>query len=144
MVDQHPHLLAIDDDEDSAKLIARVAAKCDYTTNVLTDSRALERVLVERAPDIISLDLSMPEVDGLQALDVLRRAKFAGYVMIVSGHPTCMRQHVSGVAKTGGLKVAGHFQKPINTAELARVLKDLKRDRLKREPEARQAPARAI
>lgn len=131
MVNRQPHLLAIDDDEDSANLIARVAAKCNYSTDVLTDSRALELVLIDGTPDVISLDLSMPEVDGLQAVDVLRRARFAGHLMIVSGHPTCMRQHVSGVAKTGGLKVAGHFQKPINTADLARVLKDLEHDRLK-------------
>jgi len=131
VVNRQPHLLAIDDDEDSANLIARVAAKCNYSTDVLTDSRALELVLIDGTPDVISLDLSMPEVDGLQAVDVLRRARFAGHLMIVSGHPTCMRQHVSGVAKTGGLKVAGHFQKPINTADLARVLKDLEHDRLK-------------
>ncbi len=131
MVNRQPHLLAIDDDEDSATLIARVAAKCNYSTDVLTDSRALELVLIDGTPDVISLDLSMPEVDGLQAVDVLRRARFADHLMIVSGHPTCMRQHVSGVAKTGGLKVAGHFQKPINTADLARVLKELEHDRLK-------------
>jgi YesN/AraC family two-component response regulator len=72
----------------------------------------------------------MPEVDGLQVLDVLRRAEFAGHVIIVSGHPTCMRRHVSGVAKGQGLNVAGHFYKPINTADLARLLKNVETGRL--------------
>ena len=119
------YLIAIDDDEDSAELIARVAARCGYAAQVMTDSRALEGVLVDRLPDVVSLDLSMPEVDGLEVLDVLRRAEFAGHVIIVSGHPTCMRRHVSDVAKRRGLNVAGHFYKPINTADLARLLKDV-------------------
>ena len=123
------HFLALDDDRDSAELIARVAAKCGYSTQVMTDSRALQLLLLDGAPDVICLDLSMPDVNGLDAVEALGRIKFAGQVIIVSGHPTCLRQHVTSVGKTHGLNVAGHFQKPINTADFAKFLKTMGADR---------------
>jgi CheY-like chemotaxis protein len=129
---RQPHLIAIDDDKDSAELIARVAARCGYATDVLTDSRALDLVMMNGAPDVICLDLSMPDVNGLDAVEALARVKFGGQVIIVSGHPTCLRQHVSSMAKTHGINVAGHFQKPINTAEFARFLRDVQLDQLHR------------
>jgi CheY-like chemotaxis protein len=107
--------------------------KCGYRTEVLTDSRALELLLIDGAPDVISLDLSMPDVNGLDAVEtILGRVKFAGQVIIVSGHPTCLRQHVCGVAQTHGLNVAGHFPKPINTADFASLLRDMERARRSR------------
>ena len=121
--DRPLRFIAIDDDKDSAELIARVAERCGYSTEVMTDSRALELILMDGAPDVLCLDLSMPGVNGLDAVEALGRVKFGGQVIIVSGHPTCLRQHVSSVAKTHGLNVAGHFQKPINTADFARFLR---------------------
>jgi CheY-like chemotaxis protein len=123
------HLIALDDDKASAKLTALVAERCGYFAEVLTDSHGLESMLASVMPDVITLDLSMPAMNGLEVLELLRRQKFGGRLIIISGHPTCMRQHVSSIARTAGLTVAGQFQKPISTAELSLLLNEVALDR---------------
>lgn len=120
-----PHLLAIDDDNACAELVIRLAHKLGYSVSALSDSRALCLVLLDRHPDVITLDLSMPHIDGIQAFDILRNSRFRGQLIIISGHPTCLRQHACQLATSHGLRVAGHFQKPIGSKKLRDLLKRL-------------------
>ena len=76
-------LLAVDDNSDSAELIARVAAKCGYDARSMTDSSTLGRVLDEWKPQVLTLDLCMPEEDGISVLSLLKQSGFAGNVGII-------------------------------------------------------------
>jgi CheY-like chemotaxis protein len=123
-----PRLLAVDDDDDCAELIVRLAHRSGYSGSALRDSRALGLVLLNEHPNVITLDLSMPEIDGIEALEILRNSRFRGHLIVVSGHPTCMRQHACEPAKSYGLRVAGHFHKPIALKDgdlLRRLAEDL-------------------
>ena len=64
-------LLAVDDNSDSAELIARVASKCGYDARSMTDPSTLARVLDEWKPQVLTLDLCMPEEDGISVLSLL-------------------------------------------------------------------------
>jgi CheY-like chemotaxis protein len=123
-----PRLLAVDDDEACAELIVRLAHRSGYSGSALRDSRAFGLVLLNEHPNVITLDLSMPDIDGIEALDILRNSRFRGHLIIISGHPTCMRQHACELAKSYGLRVAGHFHKPIALKEVGDLLKRLAED----------------
>src|SRR6266581_1916275 len=47
-------LLAVDDNADSAELVARLAAKCGYDARSLTDPRELRAVLADWNPEVIT------------------------------------------------------------------------------------------
>ncbi|MCA9973135.1 MAG: response regulator [Anaerolineales bacterium] len=66
-------VLIVEDDEASRALLARTLAKRGWRVTEAENGRvALDRI-VESTPDIILLDLMMPEMDGFQFIEELRR-----------------------------------------------------------------------
>jgi CheY-like chemotaxis protein len=115
-------LLAVDDNEDSAALVARIAERCGFEARAVSDAAEIRRALVEWAPDILSLDLSMPDLNGIDLLRFLQESGFAGQLLIISGHDENMRASAARLAAARGLNVAGHFDKPIDMAKLRETL----------------------
>ena len=65
-------ILLIDDDAELRDAIRRYLITWGFHVSVLHDARSLERRLQCERPDLIVLDLMMPDVDGLTALRGLR------------------------------------------------------------------------
>jgi CheY-like chemotaxis protein len=129
-IETKPCLIAVDDNEDSAELIVRVAKKVGYSAFGLTNPRCLKDEVTQKSPDVITLDLSMPEADGLETLDFLRDANFRGRLIIISGHRECLREHVCTWARTYGFDVAGNLEKPVRLQALSDLLTGLHRQAL--------------
>jgi len=65
-------ILIVDDQPDNLRVLAAVLELAGYSqVNCLNDSRNILQVFGEFQPDVILLDLHMPHVDGLAALDQL-------------------------------------------------------------------------
>jgi two-component system, NtrC family, sensor kinase len=65
-------ILIVDDQIDNLRVLATVLEFADYANvNCLSDSRNILPNFWEFQPDLILLDLHMPHVDGLAALDLL-------------------------------------------------------------------------
>jgi signal transduction histidine kinase/CheY-like chemotaxis protein len=68
-----PHILVIDDDEDTRSVIRQTLERAGWSVAQAEHGRrGLERV-AERHPDVIVLDLMMPEMNGFDFLDTLRQ-----------------------------------------------------------------------
>ena len=114
-------LLAVDDNSDSAELVARLAAKCGYDARSLTDPRSLRVVLGDWRPEVITLDLCMPEEDGIGTFATLQDSGFHGELLIISGQDDWLRKTASRLASARGLRVAADLSKPVDLS----VLRDL-------------------
>jgi len=82
-------VLVVDDDEEIRTFLATLLS--DHGAAVLEASdgeRALE-VAQRSLPDLITLDLSMPGTDGIEAFSRLRNAPETGQIpiCIITGHP---------------------------------------------------------
>lgn len=73
-LDERVHAIAIiDDTPDAVRLIRRILqAKGEYQIYEAGDGRTGLALIRERRPDLVILDLMMPEVDGFAVLDALR------------------------------------------------------------------------
>jgi two-component system chemotaxis response regulator CheB len=118
-------LLALDDHPDSAELIARVATKCGYEARSIADPRALGNVLREWKPEVLTLDLCMPQEDGIAVLTTLKDAGFAGRVIIISGQDDWLRKSAGRLAEARGIKVVEDVSKPVDLAMLRDLLMKL-------------------
>ena len=78
------------------------------------------------APDIVLLDMNLPDGDGFQAFDHLRRHSFARWPSCVALSADCMPQQIAGALAYG---FDGYWTKPIGVAELRRRLLRLASDR---------------
>ena len=118
-------LLAVDDNSDSAELIARVAMKCGYEARSVTDSSSLAAVLRDWKPQVLTLDLCMPEEDGISLLSLLKAAGFSGSLIIISGQDDWFRKTAGRLASARGLNVAQDMSKPVDLKALREVLTEL-------------------
>ena len=122
-------LLAVDDNADSAELVARLAAKCGYDARSLTDPRSLGAVLKDWKPQVITLDLCMPEEDGIATFATLHESGFQGELVIISGQADWLRKTAGRLASARGLKVAANLSKPVDLSVLRSLLTKFQTDR---------------
>jgi two-component system chemotaxis response regulator CheB len=119
-------LLAVDDSADSADLVARIAAKCGYDAQAVCDPTSVRALVTSWKPEILTLDLCMPDADGLDLLSMLEETRFPGQLVIISGQDGWFRKAASRLAETRGLKVVDDMQKPVDIAALRQLLSRLR------------------
>jgi CheY-like chemotaxis protein len=119
-------LLAVDDHHDSADLVARVAIQCGYETKIALDPHRVVEIAAEWQPQVIALDLSMPQFDGVDVLLALKDKGFSGQFIIISGQTRTQREHAVRIARVRGVRIAEHFEKPVQIHTLRRLLAAMK------------------
>jgi CheY-like chemotaxis protein len=65
-------VLVVDDEAGARRTLMRLLAREGYETVGAGDGREALRSLEARTPDVILLDLMMPEMDGLELLEALQ------------------------------------------------------------------------
>lgn len=117
-----PRLLVIDDDLPTGTLFRRIAEKMDYSVEV-TDSAVLaQEVFTRFHPQVIILDLVMPDVDGIEMVRWLTGVGFNGRVIMVSGYSESYLQAAVTMLKARGVEDAMALTKPISVEALRECL----------------------
>jgi DNA-binding response OmpR family regulator len=65
-------ILIVEDDPDIAELVARYLHKAGYTTSRAASGRDALRSIAAHAPDLVVLDLMLPQLDGLEVCRAVR------------------------------------------------------------------------
>src|SRR3978361_1277950 len=84
-------LLAVDDDDNSGQLVVRSALRCGYEAFAIMDANSLDRAVDDWQPHVATLDLCMPGLDALEIIWRLKRTRFGGRLIVVSGQPEAIR-----------------------------------------------------
>ena len=66
-----PQLLIVEDDETTRQLMARTATDAGWITHETPNGKAALQQLTQLRPELIVLDLMMPEMDGFEFLDTI-------------------------------------------------------------------------
>lgn len=117
-------LLIVDDDKDLAGALSTLLKKDGFTTSI---ARSGEEALAQARtwrPDVVLLDIMLPDVDGLSVCHALRRETSAAIIML-----TALGEEVDRVV---GLEVGAddYVTKPFSHRELsARIRAVLRRTR---------------
>ena len=70
---KQPLILAVDDDEDNLLLITQVLSLSNYSFITATNGLMALRMAEERLPDLILLDVMLPDLDGAELVRSLRQ-----------------------------------------------------------------------
>jgi diguanylate cyclase (GGDEF)-like protein len=67
------HVVLVDDDPEFISYVAMVLQNAGMITSVVTDPRNLFQLMVESKPELILLDIYMPECDGVELARMIRQ-----------------------------------------------------------------------
>ncbi len=118
-------ILIVDDDFFTLKLLIRMLANSGFPHVATCDSgrHALERIDSSgRHPDLILLDLNMPEMDGVEFLRHLLARRYAGSLILVSGEDERVLQTAGNLVHAHQLTLLGSLRKPVTPEGLAALL----------------------
>ena len=77
-------VLVAEDDVKQAELVQRYLRNEDHSVLVVSDGRAAIDQVRSRRPDLVILDVMMPELDGLDVLRALRRDHDVPVLMVTA------------------------------------------------------------
>ena len=106
-------ILIVDDEPQDVATIERAGTALSLEVATLDHTKAFERLVTEWTPDIVVLDIGIPDRDGYTLLGVLGALRFAGDVIIISG---VSQQDLDTAAQAGrlrGLNIVGTARKPV-------------------------------
>lgn len=112
-------VLVVDDNTDAADSLAEVLQLLDHDARAVYGGRQAVAELRSYRPQVVLLDLSMPDIDGFETLKLLRAE-----ADVPTAHVIAMTGH-SGADDIARCRAAGfdeHLTKPVTIEQLMKSL----------------------
>lgn len=117
-------LLVVDDDATQRSLITVAARQAGHEVTVAPSvAEAIEKLRATRF-DCVTLDLVLEDGDGIEVLQEMAQAKFAGAVIVISGMDGKRRSAARNLARSFGIELQS-LPKPLDLAALRISLANL-------------------
>ena len=109
-----PYVLVVDDEPDIRELVSEILSDEGYQVIVAEDGIKARQALRDRRPDLILLDIWMPDIDGITLLQEWSEAgELPCPVIVMSGHGT-----VETAVEATRLGAYDFLEKPLSMAKL--------------------------
>lgn len=118
-----PRLLIVDHQQSFTGFLRLIAHRLGYQVNILADSREIAASIDAHQPDLLVLEVVMPELDGIEAIGILGQKGFDGRLILVSAHEPTYLELARKTAEANNLKVAATLTKPVRQATIEVALK---------------------
>jgi CheY-like chemotaxis protein len=115
-------LLVIDDERSITRIVDKVASELGYEVRTLNDAATAFDVFEEFQPDVLMLDLMMPDVDGIDVLNHVLAAGTDARLVVMSGYGTSYLQLGKAVAVFHEHPDITTLAKPFRRADLIELL----------------------
>jgi DNA-binding NtrC family response regulator len=114
-------VLVVDDTEDILMLVKGVTQRMGFVTETLNDTVRFMTTFVRFRPDVIVLDIVMPNIDGIEIIQWLTDVDYTGRVIIMSGYADYQRM-AEAFGDANARMAITSLPKPFRIAELKAVL----------------------
>jgi DNA-binding NtrC family response regulator len=130
------HILVVDDEPDIRDLVREILEDEGYRVTVAENGETARAAFARDDPDLVLLDIWMPDVDGITLLREWSAGGLGCPVVVMSGHGT-----VETAIEATRLGAHDFVQKPISLARLLAVVgQALETGRRRQRPAAAQIP----
>ena len=112
-MERKPRILVVDDDEPILVLMKNILREFQFEAIVSSSGTKALELARQESPDLILLDMNMPEMSGEEFIERLRRDDDVAHVpvLILSGEPLS-REELSR------MRAEGAIQKPFDLSQL--------------------------
>ena len=121
---KRPYIMVVDDEQAVLRLLNRTLETEGYGVILADNGSSALALLDEHTPDLVILDIMMPELDGFQVLPLIRQRSNVPIIMLTArGEVTTLRHALA-------LGADDYVRKPFGRGELlARIRAKLRRAR---------------
>ncbi len=119
-----PLLLVIDDEPDMAELIGDVGSSMGFDTAVTTTVSEFQKTYLKEQPDVIVLDIVMPDMDGIELLQWIGKKGSDASIIIISGYSDYIKM-TKLIGKNQGCHIEGSLTKPFSLNDLGQLLQKI-------------------
>jgi len=124
----YSRLLVVDDQPSITRIVSRVAETCGYEVRVVNNPIEAVAAFLDFRPDVLLIDLIMPQMDGLDVLSRILSWDPDIMVILTTGYGSVHLNDataISAVFRPGKLK---WLRKPFRTAALRSALTEFTDD----------------
>src|SRR6187549_528645 len=132
---QNPHIIIVDDEAPAREMVGDYLKMHGFSITLCDGGKSLRSAIESSVPDLVVLDLNMPEEDGLSIVRDLKQRTGVPVIMLTAT--------ASPVDRVVGLELGAddYLAKPCELRELlARIRSVLRRSGAGQQPAAQPAP----
>jgi CheY-like chemotaxis protein len=115
-------LLIVDDQPGCTKIVALIAQRLGIEFKAIHDPSLAVTEFITYRPDILILDMIMPELDGIDVLNDILLTGYPTRIVLSSGYGDAYMQLAAGVARYHGVETPPMLRKPFRRLELEGLL----------------------
>lgn len=112
----------LDDDPLMARTVADMAESMGLQVDIHHSVKSLWRARKENCYSLLVVDLSLPDVDGIELFSLLTTDKQKEKILLMSGHSEPILDAARLIAQKKGFDVLGVLQKPFRVSEFASAI----------------------
>ncbi len=134
---QAQHIVVVDDEQPAREMVGDYLSMHGFTVGLCDGAASLRRSIAEKVPDLIVLDLNMPEEDGLSIIRDLKQRTSIPIIMLTAT--------ASAIDRVVGLELGAddYLAKPCELRELLARIRSVLRRSAAPHPAPIPAPAAA-
>ena len=115
-------ILVVDDNHTNLKLVTDVLGFEGYCILTATDAKQAQAVVRQSPPDLILMDIGLPDMDGLALTQILKADQKTCHIIIVALTAFAMKGDEEKAIAAG---CDGYIIKPIDTRKFPRLVAEL-------------------
>lgn len=116
-----PQVLVVEDNERNMKLFCDVLQASGYRTLEATTGEDAVAVAIEHRPDLVLMDIQLPDIDGVEALDRVRTDERSASIPVVALTAQAMEGDRERFLAAG---FDGYVSKPVNIVDFLATVKN--------------------
>ncbi len=106
-------IYSVEDDHDIAKIINKTLTKAGYEVQSFYDGKSFFEAFIKETPQMVLLDMMLPDMDGLEILKRIREKNKEIYVLIISA-----KRMITDKMDGFDLGADDYIEKPFDLLEL--------------------------
>ena len=119
-------LLIVDDQRDFARLVAAIAERLGFSTRILPHTLDFQYVMQHWHPDVVAVDMAMPDQQELDVLEHLEKANYPGNILLTGDVEEKALKVAATVARRHGLAVVSILTKSSPSNQIERAMRRLR------------------
>lgn len=121
-----PVCYIVDEDGGIRHFLSLILHGAGLDSEELADGKALAQAFARDNPELVFLNVSLESSEAIEAILMLAKRGYLGFVQLMSARGAAVLEHVKSVGDQHRLQMLPVLKKPFDTAAVVRIIQQLK------------------